>query len=44
MVGAFSDDRNRLVTLDTPAPTSVAHALLIAEYLTNCMRAKGSPR
>ena len=44
MVGAFSDDRNQLVTLDAPAPSSAADALLIAEYLTNHMRAKGSPR
>jgi hypothetical protein len=44
MVGAFSDDRGRLVTLDVPAPTSVADALLIAAYLTNMLRAKGGPQ
>ena len=41
MVGAFSDDRNRLVTLDVPAPTSAADALLIAEYLTNHTAGEG---
>jgi len=43
MVGAFSDDRNRLVTLDVAAPKTVKHALLVAEYLTNMLRA-GGPR
>jgi hypothetical protein len=44
MVGAFSDDRNRLVTLAVPPPTSVADALLIADYLTNMLRVKGRRR
>ena len=43
-VAAFSDDRNRLCTLETPAPKTVKHALMIGEYLTNMLRAKGPPR
>ena len=43
MVGAFGNDRNQPLTLNESAPTSAADALLIAEYLTNHMRAKGSP-
>jgi hypothetical protein len=39
-VAAFSDDRRNLATLDMPPPKGVADALLVAEYLTNMLRAK----
>jgi hypothetical protein len=38
LVGAHNEDRSKVVTLDTQAPTSVAHALLIAAYLTNVVK------
>ena len=40
MVGAHSDDGNKVITLDVQAPTSVAHALMIAAYLTNWVKAE----
>ena len=40
MVGAFTDDRNRLCTLKGPAPKTVEHVVLYAEYLTNMIRAQ----